>query len=163
MPFTPFHFGPGAAIHAVAPRHVSFLAFCVANVLIDVEPGYYMLTGQYPLHRVFHTYVGATSVAVATVGMFLVARALAPRLRIPDVFEWKSLTVTQVGLGAAIGVYSHVALDSLMHADIRPFSPFSQANPLYHLVSMGTLHLSCVLAGAGGLLLLGLRHLARRP
>ena len=61
-----------------------------------------------------------------------------------------------------LGVYSHVALDSLMHADIRPFAPFSQANPLYQLVSLSTLHLGCVLAGAGGLLLLGLRLLARR-
>jgi hypothetical protein len=162
VPVTPFHFGPGAAIHAAAPRHVSFLAFCSANVLIDIEPGYYMLTGQYPLHRVFHTCVGATSVAVATVGLFLVARAIAPRLRIPDVFQWKALTLAQVATGAAIGVYSHVALDSLMHADIRPFAPFSQANPLYQLVSLSTLHLGCVLAGVGGLLLLGLRLLARR-
>jgi membrane-bound metal-dependent hydrolase YbcI (DUF457 family) len=163
VPITPFHFGPGAAIHAVAPRHVSFLAFCAANVLIDVEPGYYMLTAQYPLHRFFHTYVGATLVAVASVALVLGARAIASPLRIPDFFEWRSLKVSQVGIGAVIGVYSHVALDSLMHADIRPFAPFSQANPLYHLISMGTLHLSCVVGGAGGLLLLGLRHLARRP
>lgn len=161
MPITPFHFGPGAALHAAAPRHVSFLAFCAANVLIDAEPGYYLLTGQYPLHRVFHTFVGATSVAVATVGLFLVARAVAPRWRIPDAFQWQSLTLAQVAVGAALGVYSHVALDSLMHADIRPLAPFSQANPLYHLVSMSMLHLACVAAGLGGLLLLGLRRLAR--
>ena len=64
MPITPFHFGPGAAIHVVAPRHVSFLAFCAANVLIDIEPLYYMLTHQDRLHRFFHTYVGASLVAV---------------------------------------------------------------------------------------------------
>ena len=51
MPVTPFHFGPGALVHALAPRYVSFLAFCAANVLIDVEPGYYMMVGQFPLHR----------------------------------------------------------------------------------------------------------------
>jgi membrane-bound metal-dependent hydrolase YbcI (DUF457 family) len=38
MPFTPFHFGAGALVHSVAPMHVSFLAFCGANVLVDVEP-----------------------------------------------------------------------------------------------------------------------------
>lgn len=42
MPVTPFHFGPGALLHATAPRHVSFLAFCGANVLIDLEPLYYL-------------------------------------------------------------------------------------------------------------------------
>ena len=69
MPFTPFHFGPGAALYAMAPRQLSFLAFCAANVLIDVEPLYYMLTDQYPWHRFFHTYVGATLDAVKyTVG-----------------------------------------------------------------------------------------------
>lgn len=56
MPITPFHFGPGAAIHALAPKQVSFLAFCVSNILIDIEPLYFMLTDQYPLHRFFsHT------------------------------------------------------------------------------------------------------------
>ena len=39
MPITPFHFGPGAALHVLAPRHVSFLAFCAANVVIDVKHG----------------------------------------------------------------------------------------------------------------------------
>ena len=32
MPFTPFHFGAGALVHSVAPKYVSFLAFCGANV-----------------------------------------------------------------------------------------------------------------------------------
>jgi hypothetical protein len=53
MPFTPFHFGPGALVHSAAPKHISFLAFCDANVLVDVEPLYYMLTGGYPIHRFF--------------------------------------------------------------------------------------------------------------
>jgi hypothetical protein len=36
----------GAAVHAVAPRYVSFLAFCAANVLIDMETLYFLLTNQ---------------------------------------------------------------------------------------------------------------------
>jgi hypothetical protein len=71
MPVTPFHFGPGAMVHAVAPKHISFLAFCTANVLMDVEPLYYMVTRQYPLHRFLHTYVGATIVLLATTAIFL--------------------------------------------------------------------------------------------
>lgn len=35
MPITPFHVGPGLALHSAAPRAVSFIAFCVANVLVD--------------------------------------------------------------------------------------------------------------------------------
>lgn len=143
-------------MHAIAPKRLSFLAFCVANVLIDVEPLYFMLTRQYPLHRLFHTFVGATAVAVATVALFLVARSVA---FLPNAFRWKSLTPSQVGMGAALGVYSHVALDSLMHPDIRPFSPFSQGNPLLHAVSLSSLHWSCLLAGIAGVCLLSIRRL----
>lgn len=34
-----------------------------------------------------------------------------------------------------------------MHDDIRPFAPFSDANPLFRAVSLNTLHLACVIAG----------------
>ena len=74
MPVTPFHFGPGAAFHALAPRHVSFLAFCAANVLIDIEPLYFILTGQYPVHRFFYTYIGATFIVAITIVLFTLAQ-----------------------------------------------------------------------------------------
>jgi hypothetical protein len=64
MPFTPFHFGPGAAVKAVAPRYFSFTVFCFAQIVTDLETAYYMLRGEYPLHRWLHTYLGATIVAV---------------------------------------------------------------------------------------------------
>ena len=141
MPITPFHFGPGAAMHAMAPRHISFLAFCAANVLIDVEPGYYMLIGQFPLHRFFHTVPGATLVFAATVLIFLSARMIGA---LPNVLAWKGLTVTQVAIGAALGVYSHLVLDSIMHVDIRPLAPFSDANDLLHVIPIGMLHLAWI-------------------
>jgi membrane-bound metal-dependent hydrolase YbcI (DUF457 family) len=157
MPFTPFHFGPGGAIHAVAPRHVSFIAFATANVLVDIEPLYFMLTGQDPLHRFFHTCVGVTLVIAATVLLFMLARKFASRL--PDPFRWKALGLRQVILGAAAGGCSHIVLDSVMHADIRPFSPFSQANPLYLAVSIDALHDICLWCGAAAVVVLVARRL----
>jgi len=161
MPITPFHFGPGAAIHAIAPKHVSFLAFCSANVLIDIEPLYYMVTGQYPLHRFLHTYIGATIIMVATALIFFTALKLATRVRLPDLFQWQSLKPLPIWLGAATGSYSHIVLDSVMHADIVPLSPFSEVNVLYQLVSLGELHLFCVFAAVLGLALLGIRRLLK--
>jgi membrane-bound metal-dependent hydrolase YbcI (DUF457 family) len=158
MPVTPFHFGPGGALHAIAPRRVSFLAFCAANVLIDVEPLYFMLTGQAHLHRFFHTYVGATLMAAATVALFLAARRLATRWRWPDPFAWQSLGLGAVAAGAALGAWSHVLLDSVMHADITPFAPLSDANPLWRIVSLGTLHWSCVGCGLVALLAAAVRR-----
>jgi len=161
MPITPFHFGPGAAIHAIAPKHVSFLAFCSANVLIDIEPLYYMVTGQYPLHRFFHTYIGATVIMVATALIFFFALKLASRVRLPNLLQWQYLQPLAVWLGAAAGSYSHIVLDSVMHADIVPLSPFSEVNLLYQLVSLGELHLFCVIAAGLGLVILSIRRLLK--
>lgn len=154
MPVTPFHFGPGAAIHSAAPRYISFLSFCAANVLIDIEPLYYMLTGQVRLHRFFHTYIGATLVAIAAVLLFRVARATP----LPDVLRWRELSLRAVAIGAFLGTYSHIVLDSVMHADIRPFAPFSDANPLLALVSLRALHLFCLIAGALGVAVVLIRR-----
>jgi len=158
MPFTPFHFGPGALMHAVAPRQISFLAFCGANVLIDTEPLYFMLTGQDPLHRFFHTYVGATLAMAATVALFLMALRLGARLRLPDPFGWQALTQRAVLGGAVAGGYSHIVLDSVMHADIRPWAPFSQANAIYSLISIEALQTLCLACAALAALILGARR-----
>jgi len=158
MPFTPFHFGPGALMHAVAPRQISFLAFCGANVLIDTEPLYFMLTGQEPLHRFFHTYVGATLVMAATVALFLMALRLGARLRLPDPFGWQALTQRAVLGGAVAGGYSHIVLDSVMHADIRPWAPFSAANALYGWMSIDALQTLCFACAAVAALILALRR-----
>jgi membrane-bound metal-dependent hydrolase YbcI (DUF457 family) len=147
LPFTPFHFGPGALVHSAAPKHISFLAFCGANVLVDVEPLYFMLTHQYPIHRFFHTYVGATVAAAIVVGVFALVRKLTPRL-----------SVRAVALGAIIGTYSHVLLDSLMHADMHPFAPFSDRNPLLGAVFLNTLYGFCLLAGVVGAIVIGVRY-----
>lgn len=162
MPITPFHFGPGALIHALVPTRVSFIAFCAANVLIDVEPLYFMLTHQYPLHRFFHTWVGALPVAVTTVGMFYGARWCAARCWLPNLVGWRALGRVPVVLGAVLGSTSHIVLDSIMHDDIRPFAPFSQANPLLMAVTLNTLHLACLLAGLAALIIVIARKLLAR-
>lgn len=161
MPFTPFHFGPGAALHAIAPQQISFLAFCAANVLIDVEPLYYMLTDQYPWHRFFHTYVGASLILVITVGLFGVIRWLANRVTVPNWFAWQELTTRQVILGVATGAYSHIMLDSIMHEDIQPFSPFSTTNALLNIMDVDRLQEVCIVAGLAALVVVAVRSVRR--
>ncbi|MCA9292701.1 MAG: hypothetical protein KDA20_02675 [Phycisphaerales bacterium] len=162
MPFTPFHFGPAAAAHAIAPKHISFLAFCSVNVLIDIEPLYFMLTDQYPLHRFLHTYLGASAAILLTLALFLAAQRLAQRIPLPNLFHWKQLTLPSVALGAALGAFSHIALDSIMHADIHPLAPFSDTNALFRVISLRALHIGCVSAGLVGAIALALRA-AFRP
>ncbi|NDY92443.1 metal-dependent hydrolase [Ideonella livida] len=157
MPFTPFHFGPGAALHALAPQRFSFLAFCAGNVLVDVEPGYYLLTGQFPLHRFWHTVPGALLAGAAVVALWALMRR--GRRCLPDVAGWKVLTLGPVVAGALAGVLSHVALDAVMHADMQPWAPFSTANPWLGAVPVGALHLGCVVAGVAGAAVVGWRRL----
>jgi membrane-bound metal-dependent hydrolase YbcI (DUF457 family) len=158
VPVTPFHFGPGVLFHAAAPGRVSFIAFVAANCITDCESIYNVLRGNFPIHRFLHTFVGATLVGAMTVVLFVVLRRLARNITLPDWLEWQQLTLPAVIIGALLGSYSHIVLDGIMHADMRPFAPWSDYNPFLRLVSLGTLHWACVVAAvAGGLLWLAMR------
>lgn len=157
MPFTPFHFGPGALLHAAAPRQVSFLAFCTANVAIDVESLYNLVNHRHPVHAFFHSYLGATLAALALIGLFLALRRCAARIRLPNPLDWQGLSLRPVAIGAALGAWSHVALDSLMHVDIAPLAPWSGRNHLLGIVLLDMLHAACAAAGVLGLLIIGVR------
>src|SRR4030095_14050528 len=58
LPVTPFHFGPGLALKGVAAPVFSWSAFAAAQVVIDCETIYYMVRGEYPVHRFLHSFLG---------------------------------------------------------------------------------------------------------
>lgn len=170
MPFTPFHLGPAAALKIVLPTSFSFTVFGFTQVLIDTEPLYYMTQGLWPIHRVFHTYLGATGVAI--VGSLVGKPACEGVLRL---WNWRldaeqrkwleaepKIAWRAAVTGAFVGAYSHVFLDSIMHGDIRPFAPFSDYNGLLGVLSLSQLHWLCVGLGMIGGVLLLLAGLARR-
>lgn len=156
MPITPFHFGLGFLIKSVFSKCFSLRIFVLTNILIDLEPLYFILTNQYPLHRFFHTYLGATVIAV---GCIVVGRPICYRLT--DVWNviLKSFKIDNkkiaapcaVVVAAFIGTYSHIFLDSIMHRDLHPFFPWTNSNGLLHSVSYEHLHLFCLLSGIIGI------------
>lgn len=155
MPVTPFHFGLGAALHGAAPRQLSFLAFCAANGLIDVESAWNLLHQRPQVHAFFHTYLGATLAGLATAGLCRLWLRWRRRAGgAPQRLQARAATI-----GALLGAWSHVILDSIMHADIRPLSPFSEANGLYGLLPLPELHLLLVGLGVLGGLAAWLRRL----
>ena len=171
MPFTPFHMGPALAIKAVAPRHFSVLMFGLAQVAMDIEPGLGLIFGWERLHGWTHTYAGAAVIGTVVLAFgrpvaAAILRTWNSELRTHDVswlVEQEGLPWRPAAIGAYIGTFSHVALDSLMHADMRPWAPLSDANALLAAVSLPLLHLACIAAGIGGLLLwLGRRAIKRR-
>jgi hypothetical protein len=147
VPITPFHFGPGGLLAVATRSSVSFLSFCATNVLIDVESLYNMVTNQPRIHTFFHTYVGATLAAVFVVLAFVPTRWLATRLPDWPILAWRHLPVRAVSLGALLGAWSHVLFDSIMHSDITPLAPFSDANGLLGLIPLRDLHMGCFIAG----------------
>jgi hypothetical protein len=169
MPFTPLHLGPGAALKAALGRRFSFSVFALSQVLIDLEPGARMLLDAEPLHPHLHTYAGATAVALASavLGKPVCEWALRTwnRQLSASQARWLGVetSIRRVALwtGALLGAYSHVLIDSIMHADIRPLRPFAQGNRLLGYVSIEELHLWCIALGIAGIAVLMLSRLLK--
>jgi len=165
MPVTPFHMGPGIVIKAVAGRYFSLMVFGFSQVAMDVEPLVRIIRGDAVLHGFTHTYLGATLIGLVVVGrpicqLFLNYWTYSPFmnwLRGPKLISWPAAIAD-----AFVGTYSHVFLDSIMHSDMQPLAPLSEVNGLLHVISVGALHLLCVLCGVFGALLMFAMFLVRR-
>ncbi|MCX9158312.1 hypothetical protein OPU71_19480 [Niveibacterium sp. 24ML] len=141
MPFTVFHLGPGIALKAAAPRRLSLAMFAGAQVLMDIEPGIGMLRGAATLHGYSHTLAGALAIALLCLPFKRLAEWVF-RVRI----SWR-----QAAVGALLGTFTHILLDALVHDDIRPFWPLSDANPLRGLLGWHETELLCLLLALAAL------------
>jgi hypothetical protein len=152
MPFTPFHMGAAMLVKPAAGARFSVIAFGLAQVVIDIEPGIGMLGGSDVLHGPSHTIIGAILIAIAVA---LVSPCLASRIvrrwnqevryhKLEWLVEVEQVSKLAVLAGAFFGTLSHLILDSLMHHDIHPLAPFSNANPLLGLVSHDAVYQLCV-------------------
>ena len=150
--------GPGIAIKAVSGQYFSVLVFGFAQVAMDIEPLIRIMRGDSVLHGFTHTYVGATFVAFAA--LFLGRPCCQLWLRAwnlitaPRYLRWlqASHVISRPAAitGAFVGTYSHVFLDSIMHSDMQPWSPFTTGNSLLQAIPTGWLHLLCIGLGVVG-------------
>lgn len=153
MPLTPYHLGPGVAIKAAARSRLSLIVFGWTQVLMDIQPLVVMLTGEGRLHGFSHTLLGATGIGAVAAATGKVALDATSDL-VPRRMRGALRTGWAVALGSGLlGAYTHLALDSVMHSDVRPLFPASDANPLLGVVSLGGLHLALVVSGALGALI----------
>ena len=112
MPVTPLHFGVLAPVNHFFANKVSNVSFILANLWIDQPAIDSVLTGTpFPPHDAYHSFIA--------VGIILLALG-GPGCRYPKWF-W----------GVALGCYSHILLDGMVHEDMEPFAPFIKGNPLY--------------------------------
>lgn len=166
MPFTPYHFGPGTLFKSLFPHYFSLTIFIFCQGVMDTEPLFFMITGQPPYHRLFHTYLGALIPLVLSVlfGPPVCNAFLKFWTKVHESTHSKPpINRPAVWSGAMIGAYSHVFLDSMMHADIYPFLPFSDRSPMLGIVNYRTLILFCHASGLVGIGILFILFLPRRP
>lgn len=159
MPFTPFHMGAILVVKPNLDHRISLIAFGLAQVAMDLEPGIRMLVGADDvLHGISHTILGAVIIGSAVVLAAPLVRLLILRRWNKEAMHYKQQWLVQsevvpigpVVAGALFGTLSHVALDSLIHHDIQPLFPFSRANPMLGLLSHDNVYLLCSVAAALG-------------
>jgi membrane-bound metal-dependent hydrolase YbcI (DUF457 family) len=156
--------GPGAAIKAVSGKYFSLTVFGFAQVAIDIEPLIRILRGENVLHGFTHTYIGAALIGAVSL---LVGKTFCEwLLRIWNTItqfkflKWLQLTPNipwfSELIGAFIGTFSHVFLDSLIHSDMHPFTPFSTSNNLLYIMPIGWVYLICTGLGVVGFMAIAL-------
>ena len=147
------------ALKALAGPHLSLVSFGVAQVAMDIEPLVHMLRGDSTHHGFVHTYLGATVVGFVALPL---ARAISLRLArlwnqefrdgsMSWLVEPVSRSWWPIVVGTFAGTYSHVLLDSMLHADLAPLAPLSQGNAMLDVLSFAGIHVFCVLSGILGL------------
>ena len=171
MPITPFHLIAITPVKALAPKHFSWSVFVFTNIVIDLEPISLYLITLNPQHLFFHTIIGATLIAFicASFGKKWCEIAIDiwnEEIRGKPEEKWltsdRHISKTAAWVGALLGSWTHLLLDSFMHFDIKPLSPFTDANVLLGTVSIGLLHAICLTIGLIGLILILINKLKKQ-
>ncbi|MFW9832023.1 MAG: metal-dependent hydrolase [Candidatus Thorarchaeota archaeon] len=143
MPFTIFHLGPSLIIGLIFFPYLFLPAILLGSVIVDVEPLAFLLLNLPIVHVFFHTFLGATLMALlVTVVVYLLRGFLS---EIMSVFQLpQSASLLTIALAALIGVYSHVILDAFLYPEMQPFWPLL-GNPFLGLISSSAVFLICIL------------------
>jgi len=153
MPITPFHIIAAAPIKAIIPRHFSWSIFALTNIFIDLEPITYFIFTGIPSHKFFHSILGATLLGLICAiyfrklcGNYIMKwnKNLHPIDRKWLEVKNPKIKLFEALLGGLIAGWSHLALDSMMHTDIKPFWPFSFSNSLLLIMSPNSILYLCL-------------------
>ena len=131
------------------------MVFGGTQVLMDVEPLVRIFHQDTVLHGLTHTVLGAFGIGIAAGAA---GKPVSEILLRWAAIQHAKLTWRVSFLSAFVGSFSHIALDAIMHADMRPLWPLAEGNPLLGVVPVAQLHVFCLICGLLGIALLS-RHL----
>jgi hypothetical protein len=163
MPATPLHLGPGTALKAVLGSRMSLSVFAFSQITMDLEVLVRIAVDAQQLHGFTNTILGATAILAPSV---LAGRPVCQtflrwwnsRLS-PSQKRWMgvdpAISWRAAWLGGALGIFSHVFLDAVMHVDAHLWAPLSPANPFVGLLSHEALNMLCLWTLIGGVSALG--------
>ncbi len=152
MPFTPFHLMAGTSVKSFFPKYFSFSIFTLTNVIIDSEVLFYIYTTGIPSHKFFHTFLGASLIAIFVALFFRSFCEIGLKFW-NIIFYTKKFSLFKVEVkitrlsawcGAFVGAYSQLLLDSVMHKDMMPLFPISDLNQLHGVIAINNLHFLCI-------------------
>lgn len=152
MPFTPLHLGPGVLLGLPLRNLLHVPTLLLASVILDLEPLFVFVFGlNYPLHGYFHTFL----IAIPTGSVLgYLMHSIDPHLK--ELYRSLKLVDRDLGLKSFIlsgilGASMHVAFDSPLYSDIRPFWPLA-SNPMYEPSQFIPISDFCIASAALGLI-----------
>ncbi len=134
------------------------MVFGWTQIVMDVQPLIVMISGEGHLHGFTHTYLGAVLIAIVSalsgkylseIGLRFLGNVASSPVKIG---WWVSFS------SALIGSFSHVLLDSIVHADVEPYYPITSHNEHYNLLSFVAVHKLCLYAALAGAAIYYLMH-----
>lgn len=145
MPFTPFHLGPSSWVGLLLFKIFDFPTLLVASIIVDIEPFCVLFFNlSYPLHGLFHSFLGSSILAILTAGVMYLLRHHIKKIM--TVFKLgQDSSFKKILWASFFGVYSHILLDSFLYTDMKPLYPL-QSNPFYGLFSSQQIYLFCSLS-----------------
>lgn len=172
MPFTPFHLGAAMVVKPFANSSFSLLIFGFTQIMMDIEPLLGLIYGWDILHGPSHTLLGALGIGLCVAAIpatpYLYAlRYIDSELKFAEM-DWMIVSKRNFSyrvrlISALYGSLSHVLLDGLMHHDLYPFAPFSQAQPWLGLVAEAEVYRGCAYFGLLGIIIWVIVKWRQRP
>lgn len=149
MPLTPYHFGPGLFLGIVLFPFLDFSTVIAACVILDLEPlAVLMFNLPFAIHGFFHTYLGATIVAIALSFVIWPMRGYLNKLVSLFGLHQES-SFRHIFPASIVGTYSHIFLDSLLYGEMNPFYPLI-GNPFVGVFQLAFVYDACIFLGLLG-------------